>query len=178
MPIIIGGDFNSLPEKRISDAFDEVPDGGTLVSAAYTLLTSGSIETSHQDHPSVRRPSEAKMLRNVHLHAAGLQFMSASVAAVGREPPFTNRTPTFTGCLDYIFFTPELFEVSAVLEMPYKWRTRAEGGITDEERMAPDAAAGVRYPCEVFPVLPDEIWPSDHLAVGARLRWRNLGSAV
>lgn len=53
--VIIGGDFNSLPEKRQPDAFDPKIAETGLVSGAYTIMTQGYMATDHPDHPVVRR---------------------------------------------------------------------------------------------------------------------------
>ncbi|GBF89682.1 hypothetical protein Rsub_02852 [Raphidocelis subcapitata] len=54
VPVVIGGDFNTLPGKWASDQYDRVPAGGCLVSGAYQLLTRGSVGPDHPDHP-IRR---------------------------------------------------------------------------------------------------------------------------
>ncbi|KAI8474955.1 MAG: hypothetical protein J3K34DRAFT_489391 [Monoraphidium minutum] len=60
VPVIIGGDFNSLPAKWASDPFDTVPPGGCLVSGVYQLLVSGAVGPSHQDHPSHRARARSR----------------------------------------------------------------------------------------------------------------------
>lgn len=152
-------DFNSLPWKVKSDDYDTVPPGEKLVSGVYEILTQGSVPPAHPDHPSQRakRGADAATLRQVELSTSGLQLQSGNVASWGAEPSFTNRTPGFSGCLDYVFTSPH-FEVVSALEMPYAWNTEA-----------PEAA--LEEVDSLFPVIPNEAWPSDHLAVGCKLRW-------
>lgn len=61
MPLVIAGDFNSLPFKRRSDPFDQVVPGQTLVSGAYAILSDpdgSGIDASHTDHPARRSLAE------------------------------------------------------------------------------------------------------------------------
>ncbi|KAG7668710.1 hypothetical protein Ndes2526B_g03664 [Nannochloris sp. 'desiccata'] len=178
VPILIGGDFNSLPVKRYSDAFDKVPAGGELVSGVYELLTKGQIKPEHQDHPASRRKgktrggnssggsSRSDQLQDIELNSKGFVFTSAAKEAWGSEPMFTNRTPGFTGCLDYIFFTSNSSQVSEILKMPFgntNSSCAGSGKVEEEEE-----AEVMRN----FPPIPNAVWPSDHLAVGAKLRWK------
>jgi len=166
-PIVIGGDFNSLPSKRYTDAFDKVPAGKELVSGTFELLTQGQIKPEHQDHPATRRKGKTKggggdQLQDIELSSRGFVLTSAAKEAWGSEPMFTNRTPGFTGCLDYIFFTSNSFQVSEILKMPFG-SDDGSGKVEEEEE-----AEVIRK----FPPIPNEVWPSDHLAVGAKLRWK------
>jgi len=158
LPVIIGGDFNSLPWKHYSDEFDAVEPGGKLVSGAYELLTQGKLHATHPHHPAMRKHNaqHASKLRNVSFNTSGMRLCSASVEAWGAEPSFTNRTSGFSGCLDYVFIS-EHWKVSAALDMPYAWDPQyPERSLNSVDR--------------VFEVLPSERWPSDHLAVGVKLR--------
>ena len=166
VPILIGGDFNSLPIKRYSDAFDKVPAGGELVSGVYELLTKGQIQPEHQDHPATRKKRKkgknqesggSDQLHDIELSSKGFIFSSAALEAWGSEPMFTNRTAGFTGCLDYIFFTSNFFQISEILKMPF--------GCSEEEE---EEAEVMRK----FPPIPNSVFPSDHLAVGAKVRWK------
>ena len=81
----------------------------------------------------------------------GVPLTSAYAACLGREPPVTNNTATFRGTLDYIWLAgADDIAVASVLEMPY-----GDTALTpDDVRLAP---------------IPDENFPSDHLAIAARL---------
>lgn len=85
----------------------------------------------------------------------GLQLSSAYWLAQGREPPLTNKHTGFAGCLDYIWVTPQQLQVTATLAMPYECM-----GLREVPQV-PEAVP--------FPPIPNYAWPSDHLAVGARL---------
>jgi len=76
-----------------------------------------------------------------------------------QQPPresiqFTNVTSEFVGLLDYVFFEPSKFEKVASLFVPLSLKTmnhnRTMGGH----------------------LLPSNAWPSDHIAVGARLAFK------
>lgn len=73
-----------------------------------------------------------------------ISLCSLYASTKGKEPPFTNCTPTFTDTLDYIFFSPSSgIKPVSILELP--------------ELDAPDVAGG----------LPNYHHPSDHLPIGA-----------
>jgi CCR4-NOT transcription complex subunit 6 len=91
----------------------------------------------------------------VTFSTSGLKLESTNfVSRGGSEPPLTNKTDKFAGCLDYVFVSKGDWEVVSGLGMPYG-------------ADAPAEPADV-----VFPPIPNEIYPSDHLAVGCRLRFR------
>jgi hypothetical protein len=83
-------------------------------------------------------------------------FKLKSAMALGdtaRESlPFTNVTKEFVGTLDYIFFSEQQFVQLRKLTLP-----------TSFKEMNP---AGIRH----GHLIPSDVWPSDHIAVGARLR--------
>ena len=77
---------------------------------------------------------------------------SAYAACLGREPPITNSTAHFRGALDYIWFAgADDFSVDSVLEMPYA-----------DSALRPDDV-------ELQPI-PDDHFPSDHLAIAAKVQ--------
>lgn len=164
MPIIIGGDFNSLPIKTKRDIFDPELDqypGGTLISGVYQLMTTGSVDATHQDHPYVRHLQDGSNGAGGALTTAGVGAFASAMAQRPlerncKEPLFTVRSASFQGCLDYIFYYREWFDVVEVLEMPYE----------DEEHLKEEVM-------RAFGPIPDEAWPSDHLAVGCRLQWKS-----
>ncbi|KZT10879.1 uncharacterized protein LAESUDRAFT_734616 [Laetiporus sulphureus 93-53] len=91
IPLIICGDFNSLP-----------------VSGVYEYLSTGSVPRDHEDfmsHLYGRYTSDG--LR----HRLGLK---SAYAAVG-ELPLTNYTPSFKGAIDYIWYSTANLSVNAVL---------------------------------------------------------------
>ncbi|KAL9188294.1 hypothetical protein ACHAXT_006672 [Thalassiosira profunda] len=85
-----------------------------------------------------------------------LRSAYAAPDSMTREsPPFTNVTKEFVGCLDYIFYEHSQFDLVGRLKVPTSFR----------EMNASGAASGH--------LIPSDIWPSDHVAVGARLRLKD-----
>lgn len=74
---------------------------------------------------------------------------------VGESLPFTNVTSEFIGTLDYIFFESPMFEQTAKLVVPKSLR-----------EMNPSMTPAGH-------LIPSDTWPSDHLAIGARLRLKD-----
>ncbi|KAL3817678.1 hypothetical protein ACHAXA_002827 [Cyclostephanos tholiformis] len=66
--------------------------------------------------------------------------------------PFTNVTKEFAGTLDYVFFAEQQFEQLRKLTLPTSFRQMNPTGLC------------------LGHLIPSNIWPSDHIAVGARLR--------
>ncbi|TFY60101.1 hypothetical protein EVJ58_g5361 [Rhodofomes roseus] len=91
IPLIICGDFNSLP-----------------VSGVYEFLSNGTVSRDHADfmgHTYGKYTSEG--LR----HRLGTKSAYASTG----EHPITNYTPSFQGPLDYIWYSTANLSVNAVL---------------------------------------------------------------
>ena len=142
-PVVLMGDFNFK-----------------ATSGSYELLTTGALPTTHFHYPTP--PShETKWTPTLE---AGAAFVSAYVAANGAEPEVTNvafsgSPPTpFADCIDYIFTTPEKWEVRDVL--PLATRASFTDGTTDE--IVPEKAC------------PNADEPSDHMMLGATLALRPL----
>jgi len=66
--------------------------------------------------------------------------------------PFTNVTKEFVGCLDYVFFESSQFDQICKLNVPTSFRDMNSIG------------------ANLGHLIPSDIWPSDHIAVGGRLR--------
>ncbi len=62
----------------------------------------------------------------ITFNTSGLQLRSALAAAWGCDPPVTNKTPQFAGCLDYLWVSPQHWEVAQALELPYCWEKGRE----------------------------------------------------
>ena len=69
-----------------------------------------------------------------------------------RDPPFTNATSNFTGCLDYIFLRGP-FTVIEILEMPYEDKQGSDSAFKD-----------LRKDFRFGPIVNDD-FPSDHLSI-------------
>lgn len=164
VPVVIGGDFNSIASKRIPDAFDkEIPPGGELVSGVYQLMTTGYLPPDHIDHPTTRRffsppPVSAEDLTALTsaYSSSGLGLYSVQAASVGgAEPPITTKTGSFAGTLDYIFINRH-WKVLSVLDLPYpvpgpkNWK---------------DPLLDIP-----FSPVPSDSFPSDHLAIGGEIQ--------
>mmetsp|Transcript_20484 Transcript_20484/g.61042 ORF Transcript_20484/g.61042 Transcript_20484/m.61042 type:complete len:241 (+) Transcript_20484:382-1104(+) len=196
VPTLLAGDFNSLASKRVPDVFDpQIPPGG-MSSGVYTLLASGALPPTHPEHPFTRRGGavgEGAAFAKVPLTTAGLSLVSAHAAALGHEPPLTTKTATFAGCLDFVWASAAHWRVCRVLAMPYAMpRMRADAAAAAVAAAAAAATrpgvcsdsghgsgSGVPGADDLvwmdpradveFPAIPDEHFPSDHLAVGAVL---------
>lgn len=105
-PVIITGDFNSLPIKYLTDPFDDVPTADGLISGVYELLSNGSVSENHPQHPNARetwrerKKNRKKDISQFQLfkelkHPFGLQSVYKSY--FGEEPKITTKTDTFQG---------------------------------------------------------------------------------
>ncbi|GIM10443.1 hypothetical protein Vretimale_13991 [Volvox reticuliferus] len=176
--LLLFGDFNSLACKYLSDKFDPAVPPGGLTSGVYTLLAHGSLPPEHPDHPATRVwedespcPGDKQRFPQLPLTSAQLQLISLNAEAFGREPPLTTRTASWAGCIDFVWLSRGDFSVASALAMPYD-----DGGLPP---LGPDFSAGGsssggsreptwRDPLSdiAFSPIPNEFYPSDHLAVG------------
>eukprot|EP00798_Chlamydomonas_sp_ICE-L_P015345 gene15345-21431_t len=201
IPLIVGGDFNSLWRKYKSDVFDRhIPSGGSLQSGVYTLMGEGTLPPTHHEHPFTRRAfkdsgsiassssdedidleslprcSVSEDFRGVDLTSSGLELRSTHMLAHGWEPPLTTKTATFAGCLDYIWVNPGSgLKTEHTLSLPYEFGS--SGVAPDGERSrkknkrGQNSSSGPRVVEDPltqleFSSIPDEYFPSDHIAVG------------
>jgi mRNA deadenylase 3'-5' endonuclease subunit Ccr4/uncharacterized protein with PIN domain len=100
-------------------------------------------------------------LRDEHLSCPfGLEsayaFKDDNGCVVGETLPFTNVTYSFVNTLDYIFFDKEHLTANEILDIPTSFPQLNEKGIGNGH------------------LLPSDVWPSDHLAIGARLSFAEL----
>eukprot|EP01023_Acetabularia_acetabulum_P018300 TRINITY_DN19246_c0_g1_i1.p2 TRINITY_DN19246_c0_g1~~TRINITY_DN19246_c0_g1_i1.p2 ORF type:complete len:279 (-),score=41.61 TRINITY_DN19246_c0_g1_i1:238-1074(-) len=113
VPCVVGGDFNSLHKKISTDEYDEIPaNKDYLVSGVYNLMSKGQLNSEHHDHPLPRRRTEEKLV----FDTAGFNFDSVYQKIDGEEPPHTNKTSDFQGCLDYVFVSPH-WQVKELLQV-------------------------------------------------------------
>eukprot|EP00040_Diaphanoeca_grandis_P031405 m.187902 g.187902 ORF g.187902 m.187902 type:complete len:675 (-) comp32321_c1_seq1:56-2080(-) len=129
IPLVLAGDFNSLPG-----------------SGAYRLITEGQLSVN-DPHAMVSRED---MMCGISLPYPNLAHQivleSAYKKIYGGEPMFTNFTSepvSFSGTLDYIFYTEKTLDVACVMPLP-----------------SFDA-------CRKEVALPNSIYPSDHLPLTA-----------
>lgn len=122
------------------------------------LSVSRGLALGGASNNGVRKPGQGVVppaILQVEWTSAGLDLESAAVRAWGREPSFTNHTPSFTGCLDYVWLSRGDWEVVAAMELP----------------SGPEAAAHVpnQAPSGLGP-MPNATEPSNHVALGFCLR--------
>jgi len=91
IPIIISGDYNSVPG-----------------SGVYEFLTNGMLPG---DHPDFLGHSYGRYTSDGLRHRLGLK---SAYAGIG-ELPLTNYTPSFHGAIDYIWYSTATLSVNAVL---------------------------------------------------------------
>ncbi|XP_046829333.1 2',5'-phosphodiesterase 12 isoform X2 [Vespa crabro] len=118
--ILLCGDFNSVPECGI-----------------YQLMTENYIPENYKDWSS----NLEETVKDVSL-TYNIRFASAC-----GTPIYTNYTPEFAGCLDYIFYEKNKFEVEQIIPMP-----------SNEE-------------LTIHIGLPSIVLPSDHISLCADLKW-------
>ncbi|KAG2178773.1 hypothetical protein INT43_001619 [Umbelopsis isabellina] len=91
MPIIVAGDFNSVPE-----------------SGVYEFLSKGYVRQDHEDFGNYAYGTYTSEGLS---HDLNLRSAYSSM----NELPFTNYTPTYKGVLDYIFPSTNSFSISGVM---------------------------------------------------------------
>jgi len=117
IPLVLCGDFNSKPG-----------------SGVYDLITSGQLPGGHEDLGEFKYGSFTK-------DGMKHQFsLKSSYSHIG-ELPFTNYTPDFTGVIDYVMYSTNALQVTALL-----------GGVDPEY-------------LQRVPGFPNIHFPSDHLAL-------------
>ncbi len=121
LPLVICGDFNSM-----------------LGSGVYDLLAQGSVRPDHSDLSSFQY---GNFTRDGIQHPFSLRSSYASLNGTPEALPFTNYTPGFTGVIDYIWYSTNALEVTALL------------GAVDAEYM------------KRVPGFPNYHFPSDHLSL-------------
>jgi len=96
----------------------------------------------------------------IHFNSKGVyNVMDDSDVKVRKQSPresiqFTNVTSEFVGLLDYVFFEPSKFEKVSNLFVPTSLKAMNHNRIVGGH------------------LLPSNEWPSDHIAVGARLAFK------
>ncbi|KAF5836569.1 phosphatase family [Dunaliella salina] len=115
IPMLVAGDFNSTPG-----------------SPAHMLLVKGRVEPSQVQHiDPLGFLKDQKLMHSLPLHSAyasmhdangsvdsRLQKQKQRLDPIMHEPLFTNATRDFKGTLDYILYTSNSLQPTAVLELP------------------------------------------------------------
>ena len=121
LPLIICGDFNSTSD-----------------SGVYELLAHGSVPPNHRDFGNYQY---GNFTRDGIEHPFSLRSSYASLNGTPDALTFTDYTPGFTGVIDYIWYSTNALEVTALL------------GPVDPEYM------------RRVPGFPNYHFPSDHLSL-------------
>ncbi|KAG5641853.1 hypothetical protein DXG03_004112 [Asterophora parasitica] len=93
IPIIICGDFNSVPDSGVSE-----------------FLSTGQLSATH---PDFMQHKYGKFTTEGLRHRLNLK--SAYAAPGAGEPPLTNYTPSFQGSIDYVWYSSATLAVNALL---------------------------------------------------------------
>ncbi|PFH37952.1 endonuclease/exonuclease/phosphatase family protein [Besnoitia besnoiti] len=145
---VLCGDFNSTPD-----------------SAVYQLVVTGRCDRQHIDLASDRHG----LLTELNLgHSIPLKSAYAVSKALKdglnphdfydlrqSEPEFTNYTGSYTGCLDYLFFTDTVLRVREILEP------------VDSKQLFREARALQL----LHQALPSPLRPSDHIPLLCKFEW-------
>lgn len=183
------GDFNSvphlqpafLPEEQRAALPEPLPPAWRG-SGAYTLLTGGALPSEHPEHPDAfgrapaadeadeaheaERPAKKGKPALVGALRTGLELRDAYAGGLAEGPlPLTTNAEDFRGCLDYIFVG------RAAAEGDADAAANADAAQVEVLQLLglPYGAEGSHDGWETFGPIPDQDWPSDHLAVGAQL---------
>ena len=119
------------------------------MSSAVCQLLAGELDAAgplHREHPATREKQASAALQQLRSCTHGLQLQSMHSQAFGMEPQLATQSASFAGCLDYIWLSHH-WQVHCVLKLPFKLR-----------RGGPRTAG--------FCATPDDVFPSDHLAIG------------
>lgn len=121
--VLFCGDFNSMPD-----------------SAVLEFLLKGSYECCPSWRRRRKNSSESQVDTTIR--------HNLTIDSACGFPMYTNYTKEFKGCLDYIFYSTDLFSVDEIVPLP------------SEESLAQDVA------------LPSEVFPSDHIPLICTLKWK------
>ncbi|KAI5865379.1 glucose-repressible alcohol dehydrogenase transcriptional effector [Durotheca rogersii] len=108
IPLLVCGDYNSMAD-----------------SSVYELLEKGRIPP---DHPDLVGHSYGNFTRDGIEHPFSLRNAYAHLFGTSDELTFTNYTPTFSGVIDYIWYTTNTLDVVELLGPPdYEYLKRVPG---------------------------------------------------
>eukprot|EP00944_MAST-04C_sp_MAST-4C-sp1_P003637 g3637.t1 len=184
VPIVFAGDFNSIRDVQlaflpsIQKQWYKHDKELNALGGAYQLMSTGYLHQSHPEHPDSFAKSlppvitktecktsaeKKKQIKNARKFVGRLET-NIDFNHVYKEIriPFTTKVPDFQGPIDYIFFTSSKLNCVAYLEMPYL-ALNAVDTHNDVNKPTPSE----------FPYIPNERWPSDHLAIGGTFEFRS-----
>ena len=89
--------------------------------------------------------NNSKLSHPLQLHSSYADEVDEDV----EDLPFTNVTSSFVGCLDYIFYEPQHMQLVERLDVPRSF-AQINTSLIPEGHL-----------------IPSDVWPSDHLAIGS-----------
>ncbi|TQV95539.1 hypothetical protein V2A60_000729 [Cordyceps javanica] len=123
IPLVVCGDFNSTED-----------------SSVFELMSKGRVAP---DHPELSTHQYGSFTRDGIEHPFSLRDAYAATRGTAAEMPFTNYTPSFSGVIDYIWYSTNTLEVVEVL-----------GAMDDADRKR-------------IPAFPNWWFPADHIQIMA-----------
>jgi len=152
-PVALVGDFNTVPHLQPEHlpsaqqaALPEPLPREWQDSAIYRLLSNGTVEPTHPEHPTSFTDFTAGEVNRLGPLTTGVPLRDAYWGVLAPGPlPLTTHADDFAGCLDYCWISPAI-EVMEVLAMPYELRAHT-----------------------AFGKIPSAEFPSDHLAIACTL---------
>ena len=189
VPIVFAGDFNSIRDVQldflpsIQKQWYKHDNELNNLGGAYQLLSTGYLHQTHPEHPDSFAKSmppvltiaehksserEKKHRKNTRKYVGRLETkIDFNHVYEDIRIPFTTKVPDFQGPIDYIFFTSNKLKCAAYLEMPYSTRNIVD--MHNHAKLPPETKP---TPSE-FPYIPNECWPSDHLAIGGIFEFKS-----
>jgi hypothetical protein len=185
VPVLLAGDFNAFAIQRQPIPRFDLDLAPNAPTGVHTLLSTGALHVTHQDHPARRRFPNIPALRLPLTPLANVY-----ISLRGAPPDVTTAVPWFRGGIDHVYASwPPAAEaasglrhplginpipvadataavpcthvplpaVSRVLQMPY---------CSHLDPALPDDSDAVLAAADAFGPIPNSEWPSDHLAIG------------
>eukprot|EP00042_Codosiga_hollandica_P030979 m.184106 g.184106 ORF g.184106 m.184106 type:complete len:403 (-) comp53514_c0_seq1:116-1324(-) len=142
LSIMICGDFNST-EKHQPEFCVLLPESAEPTvreGGVFTLFKTGSLPRSHPEHPA-----RFRFVSDLPDLVSPVGGFAAADENTPQHHPATTKTDEFVDRIDYIWVDAKM-KVQSVLELPF-----------------------TRETLPAFGPVPSNVWPSDHLAIGASL---------
>lgn len=154
IPFVLCGDFNSLPDSEVYELLSkgsssiertEIKMKGSLRHiSAFPGMAKKLDETSDYCCPFTSncvKVDESPYRERIHFeHDLRMRSAYSLADDTGKEPPFTNYTENFVGCLDYIWVSDQL-DTDSVLQL-----------INEQDALQ-------------YGSLPSKTYPSDHVSL-------------
>ncbi|KAG2383560.1 hypothetical protein C9374_004231 [Naegleria lovaniensis] len=160
--VLLCGDYNSTPDSEVYDLLSKgeafipgsfipfIPNGEFSKYVSICEMSEPSIETSSEvDTPSPSLRFRQK-LTNPLSSSGGFSLYKK---VIGEEPPFTNYTKNYKGCLDYVFQFDHVFNNDFHVESPTHVSVCKALEMISQERASE------------YEALPSDMFPSDHVAL-------------